>query len=110
MDDKRVTVDLDLRTKVLDPLSAKHGVARLDLVHMFVTFAISKKLDPLPPSKKEVLSGDVFEDQKIYRLVAVLYGTDEPRRVAHELANAGMRTAVDKPLEELELTEVFEFI
>ena len=107
MDDKRVTVDLNLRTSVLDRIAERHHVSMLDLVYMFATFAISMKLPPLSPTKKEVLSGDVFEGESIYQLVSIMYETDEPRKIAHELANAGMDFVKDLPLDELELAEVF---
>lgn len=108
MDDKRVTVDQGLRERVLDPLVQRHNVSMLDLVHVFVTFAVAKRLDPLPPTRKEVLSGDVFPESTIYRLVEALYQTDEPRRVAHELANAGMAAVASSLSDEVELLDLFE--
>jgi|AntAceMinimDraft_6_1070360.scaffolds.fasta_scaffold13419_2 hypothetical protein len=109
MDDKRVTIDKELRHSVLDALVSTHDLNMLELVYLFTAFAISKDLHPLPPEKKEVISGDVFVEDDIYKLVAYLFKTDEPRRVAHELANAGMNFVKDKVAELQELREIFEF-
>jgi hypothetical protein len=109
MDDKRVTVDKDLRLSVLDPLVEVHQVNMLELVHLFTAFSIAKGLSPLPPKKKETISGAVFAEEDIYKLVAYEFKTAEPRRVAHELANAGMNYVKDKVKESQELREIFEF-
>ncbi len=108
MDDKRVVVDLDLRTLVLDPLNSRDGIDRLHLVYAFTAFALAKNLQPLPPVKKDTISGDVSVDADVYRLVAHQIKTDEPRRVAHELANAGMNYVLDRVKAGQELIDVFE--
>jgi len=103
MDDKRVVVDLDLRKLVLDPLKASHDIEMIHLVYAFTALAIAKKLEPLPPVKKDTLSGDVFADADIYKFVGHELQTTEPRRVAHELANAGMKYALDRVSADQEL-------
>jgi hypothetical protein len=108
MDDKRVTVDRELRERVLDLIAAKHDIPMLDLVYMFSAYALARDLPPMPPRRKEVLSGDVFEELLIYRLVREELKTNEPRRVAHELANAGMSQVLQRLHDEAELVDVFE--
>lgn len=107
MDDKRVVVDLELRKKVLDKLSARHSVAMLDLVYAFSMLGLKRNLTPLPPEKKDTLSGDVFEGAEIYKLIGFQMNTSEPRRVAHELANAAMRSVLEKVEADQELLEIF---
>ncbi len=107
MDDKRVVVDLELRTKVLDKLAARHSISMLDLVYAFTMLGLKKKLKPLAPERKDTLSGDVFEGAEIYQLVALEMNTAEPRRVAHELANAAMKSVIEKVEADQELLEIF---
>lgn len=107
MDDKRVVVDLELRKKVLDRLSSRHSISMLDLVYAFTMLGLKKKLTPLAPDKKDTLSGDVFEGAEIYQLVGYEMRTDEPRRVAHELANAAMKSVAEKVEADQELLEIF---
>lgn len=108
MDDKRITVDLDLRNLVLEPLKQRHDIEMNHLVYAFTALGLAKGLTPLPPVRKDVLSGEVFADADIYRLVAQELGTTEPRRVAHELANAAMRYAADRVAADQELFDIFE--
>lgn len=108
MDDKRVTVDFELRQTVLNPIADQHGISMIDLVYLFTAFAMSKRLEPMPPRKREVLSGDVFVELPIYQIVAAEFKTDEPRRVAHELANAGMAHVLGSFAEESELADIFD--
>lgn len=107
MDDKRVTVDLDLRTKVLDVITNTHKVAMLDLIYAFTALAVSRNLEPSPPLRRETLSGDVPPDLEVYQMVQYFYNTQEPRRVAHELANSAMAEVAGLPLENMELFEIF---
>lgn len=107
MDDKRVVVDLELRNRVLDKLASRHSVSMLDLVYAFTMLGLKKQLTPLAPDKRDTLSGDVFEGAEIYQLVGHEMKTHEPRRVAHELANAAMKSVIDKVEADQELLEIF---
>jgi hypothetical protein len=108
MDDKRVTVDFELRQTVLNPIADQHGIPMIDLVYLFTTLAISKNLEPMPPKKREVLSGDVFVELPIYQIVAAQFNSKEPRRLAHELANAGMAYVMSRFSDESELIDIFD--
>lgn len=108
MDDKRVTVDFELRQTVLNPIADQHGIPMIDLVYLFTTLAISKNLEPMPPRKREVLSGDVFVELPIYQIVAAQFNSKEPRRLAHELANAGMAYVMSRFSDESELIDIFD--
>jgi hypothetical protein len=108
VDDKRVVVDLELRKRVLDRLSARHSIPMLDLVYAFTMLGLKMKLAPLPADKRDTLSGDVFEGAPIYQLVGHEMKTSEPRRVAHELANAAMKSVADKVEADQELLEIFD--
>ena len=107
-DDKRVRIDTELKENVLEPMHQRFNISMLAAAKLCASWAIQKGLDPLPPEKATTITGDVFVGEPIYKLVAALFETDEPRRVAHELMNAGIQDLREKFLQTDSLVELFE--
>lgn len=106
-DDKRVRIDSELKENVLEPMHSKFNISMLAAAKLCASWAIQNELTPLPPEKAITITGDVPASEPIYKLVAHVYRTDEPRRVAHELMNAGINDLREKYLETDSLVELF---
>lgn len=106
-DDKRVRIDSELKENVLEPMRSKFNISMLAAAKLCASWAIQKELTPLPPEKAITITGDVPASEPIYKLVAHVYQADEPRRVAHELMNAGINDLREKYLETDSLVELF---
>ena len=107
-DDKRVRIDSELKENVLEPMHAAFNISMLAAAKLCASWAIQHELAPIPAEKGVAITGDVFVGEPLYKLVAHLYETDEPRRVAHELMNAGLKDLREKFLETDSLVELFE--
>lgn len=106
-DDKRVRIDTELKENVLEPIHQKFGISMLTAAKLCASWAIQKELTPLSAEKGIAITGDVFVGEPIYKLVAHIYETEEPRRVAHELMNAGLKDLRERYLETESLVDLF---
>lgn len=106
-DDKRVRIDSELKENVLEPMHSKFNISMLAAAKLCASWAMQNELPPLPPEKGITITGDVFVGEPIYKLVAHVYETNEPRRVAHELMNAGINDLRERYLETDSLIELF---
>lgn len=106
-EDKRVRIEEALKETVLEPMSSKFGISMLATARYCASWAIQNELEPREAKKSITITGDVFAEEPLYKLVANLYNTEEPRRVAHELMNAGLEDLASKYEDADSLTELF---
>jgi len=106
-DDKRVRIDTELKENVLEPMHSKFEVPMLVVARLCASWAIQNDLKPSPPEKSTAITGDVFAEEPLYRFVSYLYKTPVPRKIAHELMNAGLKDLRDKYQEAESLSELF---